>query len=119
MNADADFWARLLLATLAAWRLTHLLAYEDGPAGVMAWLRGVLQHRWWGALFDCFHCLSLWVAAPLALWVASQPLDAALVWLAVSGAACLCERVGRPDVVMRALPEPTPAGHHELLRTKT
>ena len=119
MNADADFWARLLLAALAAWRLTHLLAYEDGPAGVIATVRNVLRRRGWGAGLDCFHCVSLWVAAPLSLWVAARPLDALMVWLALSGAACLGERIGAPEVVMQPLPEPETGEQHELLRTKT
>lgn len=119
MSDEADFWPRLVLATLAAWRLTHLLAYEDGPAGLAAGLRGVMRRVGGGAPFDCFHCLSLWVAAPLALCVTTQPLFAALTWLAVSGAACLCERIGQPDVVMQAVPEPAAPGEaHELLRTK-
>lgn len=116
MNELADFWPRLLLAALAAWRLTHLLAYEDGPAGLLAGLRGVMRRWGAGAAFDCFHCLSLWVAAPLALSVTTQPLPAALAWLALSGAACLCERIGQPEVVVQTLPETGEA--HELLRTE-
>jgi hypothetical protein len=119
VNADADFWARLLLSALAAWRLTHLLAYEDGPAGLMAALRNALRRHAWGAGVDCFHCVSLWVAAPLSLWVAVRPLDALMVWLALSGAACLCERIGQPEVVMQPLPQATTGEQHELLRTKT
>lgn len=119
MSDAADVWPGLLLAALAAWRLTHLLAYEDGPAGLAAGLRGAMRRLGAGAAFDCFHCLSLWVAAPLALCVTTRPLSAALAWLAVSGAACLCERIGQPAVVMQAVPETADAGEaHELLRTK-
>ena len=32
---------RLVLAALAVWRLTHLLAEEDGPWGLVARLRGL------------------------------------------------------------------------------
>jgi hypothetical protein len=46
---------------------------------------------------DCFQCLSLWVAAPLTLSAARRPREAAPLWLALSGAACLLERLGGGD----------------------
>jgi hypothetical protein len=42
---------------------------------------------------DCFYCLSIWTAAPVAAAVARRPREAPLTWLALSGAACLLERV--------------------------
>jgi hypothetical protein len=118
MSGDSEFWAKLVLAILATWRLTHLLSREDGPADLIARARAALGDGLWGKMLDCFQCLSLWVAAPIALWVAATPLDACLVWLAVSGAACLCERIGQPDVVMQALPEPNQGEADGMLRTK-
>jgi len=115
---DVDFWPRLALAILATWRVTHLLAREDGPADVVARLRAALGDGTWGRMFDCFHCLSLWVAAPAAWWVAARPLDAVWIWLAVSGAACLCERIGQPEVVVHPLPETEPGEDDGMLRTK-
>jgi hypothetical protein len=56
---------------------------------------------------DCFYCLSFWVAAPLALYVGRGPLDFVLVWLALSGAACLLERLGREPVVIAPMSQPT------------
>jgi len=38
----------------------------------------------------------VWVAAPIAVAVARRRRDRPLTWLALSGAACLLERVGRP-----------------------
>jgi hypothetical protein len=105
MTEHAELWPRLAIAILATWRVTHLLAREDGPGDVIARLRAALGASLWGKLLDCFHCSSLWVAAPAALWVAATPLEACLVWLAISGAACLCERLGAPEVVMQRLPE--------------
>jgi hypothetical protein len=54
---------------------------------------------------DCFQCLSFWVAAPLAFWLASEPLDLAVAWLALSGAACLMERIGQEPVIIERMPE--------------
>ena len=59
-------WLRLVLAALATWRLTHLLADEDGPHDAVVTLRRRLGDFFVGSLMDCFQCLSLWIAAPLA-----------------------------------------------------
>ncbi len=89
-----DPWIRLILAALAVWRLTHLLAAEDGPGEVIARLRQRLGDGVLGRLMDCFYCLSLWVAAPFAVALAPRPEPGLLTWLALSGAACLLERLG-------------------------
>jgi uncharacterized protein DUF1360 len=104
---------RLVLAVLAAWRLTHLLAREDGPFDLIVRLRARLGAGFLGSLLDCFYCLSLWVAAPMAVFVSRRPVEWALAWLAVSGAACLLERVG-PAVVIEDVIEQGGAAAHPL-----
>ena len=90
---------RLVLAALAAWRVTHLIAEEDGPADAVLRVRVALGDGFAGKLMDCFYCLSIWVAAPLSVIAARRRRDMPLVWLALSGAACLLERAtaGRAD----------------------
>jgi hypothetical protein len=100
--SEAGSWARLVLAVLATWRVTHLLANEDGPADILARLRSRLGTRPIGKLMDCFHCLSFWVAAPMALFVADTPGDLLMAWLALSGAACLLERLGQAPMIMES-----------------
>ena len=100
-----NFWARLLVAVLATWRVTHLLAVEDGPAGLVARLRARLGRSIIGELMDCFLCLSLWVAMPFALFVDRTVPQVIVIWLALSGSACLCERVGQPGISIRRLAE--------------
>jgi hypothetical protein len=95
MNEET-IWVRLALAALATWRVTHLLANEDGPADVIFRLRRRLGKSLIGSLMDCFNCLSLWIAAPAALFVSTEPLTWAFSWLALSGGACLLERLGAP-----------------------
>ncbi len=113
-----DFWPKLVLATLATWRLTHLLVREDGPAQLVVRLRFALGHGPWGQMFDCFYCLSLWVAAPMSLWFGGGWPETAMIWLALSGAACLCERWSEPEVVMQTLPGAAHEGEHDgMLRT--
>ncbi len=107
---------RFGLAVLASWRVTHLLAAEDGPFDLIARARVRLGHGPVGALFDCFHCLSLWIAAPAALFVSSRPLLWGASWLALSGGACLLERLGETPVVIEQAP-PTPInGDDDVLR---
>lgn len=106
--AEMSPWFRFALAVLATWRVAHLLSSEDGPADILYRLRMKLGSSLAGKLMDCFSCLSLWVAAPFALFLSREPLDWALSWLALSGAACLVERVApeaRPPVLIHQVPE--------------
>lgn len=110
-------WFPAVLGALATWRLAHLLALEDGPWDAVLRLRQAAGNGIWGQMLDCFYCLSLWVAAPVALAVARNPLEWLLAWLGLSGAACLLERLGpaAPPPLLE-LPEGDP---NELLRTET
>ena len=96
-----DLWLKFVLAVLATWRMTHLLAREDGPADLIVRLRAWLGNGFGGKLMDCFYCLSLWVAAPFALVVSQDPLLFLLTWPALSGAACLLDRMGQEPVVIQ------------------
>ena len=91
-----------LLAVLATWRVTHLLASEDGPADLIVRFRALLGESLVGKLMDCFYCLSLWIAAPAALFVTRKPLEWTMTWLALSGAACLLERITDESAVAQA-----------------
>ena len=84
------YW--LLLAVLAVWRITHLLAAEDGPWDVIVRCRRAVGEGFWGTLFDCFHCLSLWVSLPFAIGLGRSWPEMLLLWPALSGAAILLER---------------------------
>ena len=90
---DDGFPSRFLVGALAIWRVTHLLVEEDGPGDVIVRLRRRAGDGWVGTAMDCFYCLSIWTAAPVAVAVARRPREVPLTWLALSGAACLLERV--------------------------
>ena len=64
-------WMLFVLAVLATWRVTHLLASEDGPADIIVRLRRRLGDGLAGSLMDCFDDVSSWIAAPAAFLVAS------------------------------------------------
>jgi hypothetical protein len=116
---ERGFWIRFALAVLATWRVTHLLASENGPADLVVRLRTSLGQGLAGKLMDCFQCLSLWIAAPIALYVSRKPLDWCLTWLALSGAACLLERLGGNGAAMEHLAQTAEGDVNDVLRSET
>jgi hypothetical protein len=89
------YW--LLVASLAVWRVSHLLTAEDGPWNIFVRLRALSHSSFWTNLTGCFYCLSLWVAAPCAFFLSSRWQERILLWMALSGAAILLERVTTRD----------------------
>jgi hypothetical protein len=99
-RADRTAGAGLALAAsvLACWRVSHLVAHEDGPFDVVLRVRARAGSSTWGRLMDCPYCISVYAAAPLAAWVVRssglEARDAVPLWLAISGGACVIERAG-------------------------
>jgi hypothetical protein len=122
---DWSPWFRLTLSVLATWRVSHLIAHEDGPFDVIVRLRGRAGNGVLGRLMDCPYCLSFWIAAPLALILAGDLPAWCVAWLAVSGGSSLLERLSRPASASRpAAAEstivPSEGAHgHVMLRTET
>jgi hypothetical protein len=112
-----DVWS-FLLAVLATWRVTHLLASEDGPADSVVRLRALLGQNIVGKLMDCFNCLSLWTAALAAFFVAQGPFEWLFSWLALSGGACLLERLGQDAVMIQPMSQPTKGDVDDVLRSE-
>ena len=109
------YW--LLLGVLFVWRLTHLLHAEDGPWDLQRRFRDALAQGFAGRLLDCFYCLSLWIAAPVA-WLLGSDLEHRLfLWPALSAGAILIERVTHREEVV---PAPYVEGevNDELLRAR-
>jgi hypothetical protein len=108
--------SRLLLGVLAVWRLTHLVQAEDGPWGAIARLRRAAGGGVLGELLDCFYCLSLWMAAPIAWAIGRSTGERVLIWLASSGGAILAERATSRVAEFHEDPEEDVDG---VLRTTT
>ncbi|MBV9997547.1 MAG: DUF1360 domain-containing protein [Verrucomicrobia bacterium] len=95
---------RLLLGLLTVWRMTHLLQAEDGPGDIVVHLRRSAGDGFWGRLLDCFYCLSLWVAAPLAFLLGESWWERALLWPSLSAGASLLEQATNPALRTPAAP---------------
>lgn len=94
---------RWILAAFAVYRLSALVAYDDGPGDVFLKLRGRLgayqygedsrPARGVGRLVSCPHCLGIWFAAAVAALLAfrSGIGDAILAVLGLAGVASWLE----------------------------
>jgi len=82
-----------VLGVLTVWRITYFLQAEDGPWDIVIRLRQFVGEGFWGKLLDCFNCLSVWIAAPIAYLVGQSWLERALLWASFSAAAILVERI--------------------------
>jgi hypothetical protein len=91
--SSANGFYSFLLGTLSVWRITHLLHAEDGPWEAVVWLRRLAGDGFWGQLLDCFYCLSVWIAAPIAVLLGRKPGERVLLWLALSAGAILTNSV--------------------------
>ena len=88
-----------VLASLAVWRVAHLLSSEDGPFALLAKLRRRLGDGHWGNLMDCPKCLSIWLAIAPAMLLAASWTERVITWLAMSAVAVLTEAaITRLDV---------------------
>ena len=95
------------------------MASEDGPVDIIARFRALLGQSVAGKLMDCFNCLSIWIAAPAAFFVSRQLLDWFFVWLAISGAACLLERLSREPLTIEPASQPPEGDEYHVLRSET
>ena len=81
-----------IITTLAVWRLSYLFSSEDGPFNLIYLLRQKTAAGFFGSLLNCFYCTSMWVAFPFGLWLGNTWVMKLVVWLALSGAACLLQK---------------------------
>lgn len=89
----------VILAALAAFRLAELFVVDNGPFDVFVHLRGYLFQegvpppqvsrirRKIGGVFQCVHCLGLWLCIPLTLiyYIHNFYLDTVIIYLAIAG----------------------------------
>jgi hypothetical protein len=112
--SELSFWSLFAVGVLATWRVAHLVAREDGPGDLVFRIRLAAGQGLLAQAMDCFHCVALWAAAPVALVLADAVATWLIAWLGLAGAASLAER-------LVAAHEPSTKGvpDYELLRTET
>jgi hypothetical protein len=112
------YW--LTIGALAVWRITHMLAHEDGPWDAVVHLRQAAESGFWASAMDRFNCLSLWVAIPFAFAIGDRWGEFILLWFALSGAAILVERATSPAAPwFKEEPASEMEKHNGLLRKGT
>jgi hypothetical protein len=111
--------AWFVVGILGVWRITHLLAVEDGPGATIARLRAIVRDRVAANLLECFECASLWVSAPFAVALGREWTEQLLLWPALSGAAIvldrIVERTSSPVALYTEHPVPTIRSEHDML----
>lgn len=90
-------WFIFLLAALATYRLSRLIADEEGPWSMFSKLRELTpEMSSWRRGVECIMCVSVWVAFPIAillgLFGACDPWVTPLVWLALSAVTVLIRK---------------------------
>lgn len=80
---------RLAVASLAVYRIAHMLAREDGPFDLFnLWREWIGQRNWIGRGFHCVLCISFWLSLLAMAWVMfcrNVFLDALMIWLSIAG----------------------------------
>lgn len=88
-----------LLALLGVYRLSHMIAMEDGPFDVFAELREkVGQKTWIGRGLHCVLCLSFWLSALMMKWLffavgLLPPGYNLITWLGLAGGCLVLHRL--------------------------
>lgn len=75
-----------IIIPFIVWRITEFFVYADGPYNVFEKFREVNANNQIGKALDCFHCTSVWVALPFAIWQ-----ETLLMWLFYSTVAIIIE----------------------------
>jgi hypothetical protein len=109
------YW--LIVGVLVVWRLTHLLVAEDGPWDVIVRVRRAAGEGMLARLLDCFFCLSLWIALPVAAAIGGDGFERIMLWPALSAGAMIVERTTERRSTATATYFEEPEEHDDMLRT--
>lgn len=82
-----------ILCIAAVWRLTYMLQNETGPWHIIERVRNLFirpsgeARGMLGELLQCYFCLSIWVAAPFAIYLSGGIYQFFIYWFALSAGA--------------------------------
>lgn len=85
------------LASLAVYRLSRMIADEEGPWAIFTKLRGLAApDTWVGRGLECIMCVSVWVALPATVMITvlgyADEWLWPLTWLALSSVTVLIRK---------------------------
>lgn len=88
-----DLWLPVVLAAFATYRISRMVAVEEGPFELFLNLRGVIYTMfpkpWVANGVTCPVCVGWWIGLPIAIYVGYVThlsiIDTFLVWQAISG----------------------------------
>jgi hypothetical protein len=83
---------KYFILVIVVWRITHLIASEDGPFEIIFKIRKMFGETFFGKLMDCFYCLSIWVGFVAAFATSYQIKEILLLTFYYSGASILLEK---------------------------
>ena len=86
-----------IIAALATYRLSRLIADEEGPWGMFSKLRDLTpEMSSWRRGIECIMCVSVWVAFPIAILLGLfgivEPWLTPLAWLALSSVTVIIRK---------------------------
>lgn len=87
-------WLELALAIFAVYRLSHMIALEEGPMGLFAFIQEKTskQSNWFERGMNCVLCLSWWIAAVPSLFLAKSGVQFILYWFGIAGAVLVLHK---------------------------
>ena len=98
-----DELARLVIASLVCFRLSELITVDDGPGNVLVWMRAKLggydlgddgqPETSLGRGIICPYCVSIWIAAGLAVLLFPVGPMIVVYWLAIAGGQALLQGI--------------------------
>lgn len=90
----------LLICGLAVYRISRMIALEEGPFGLFVSLRervDPFQHSWLGRGLNCPLCISFWAGIGVAVVSRSQRGRMLLLPFALSGLGSFLYKMERKD----------------------
>ncbi len=90
-----NVWMALILSVLAVYRLSYLIAKEDGPFDMFYAMREKIgQESWIGRGLHCVLCISFWLSLiPAVILFYEYDINFGLGWFGIAGAVLVLYKV--------------------------
>ena len=96
-----DIWISLVVATFVVYRISRMIAVEEGPFEVFTTVRTFFYHNkypeWIQRGIVCPLCVGWWISLPLAIYIGVvmnfSVVGTLLCWQAIAGASTFLYRL--------------------------